>query len=365
MVEPLASADREWMRRALVLAARGWGRTAPNPMVGAVVVADGRMVGEGWHRRYGAAHAEVEALAAAGARARGATLYVTLEPCNHQGKTPPCVDAILAAGIRRVVAATEDPHPVAAGGAARLRAAGVDVTVGVLARAARELDAPFFHAAAGAIRPWVTLKLAITLDGAIADADGRSAWITGEWARRRVHRLRANADAIAVGSGTALVDDPALTVRDARRPRVPPLRVVFDRRLRMPPTSRLARSARDVPVLVLAGPHPDAATAAPLLAAGVEVVPTADLHDALVQLRERGVRHLLAEGGAGLVGALLRNALVDRLIIFQSPRILGAGARNAFAEVSPVPVTDARPLRLIVRRALGDDLMSVYALEGR
>jgi diaminohydroxyphosphoribosylaminopyrimidine deaminase/5-amino-6-(5-phosphoribosylamino)uracil reductase len=364
MREPLASADREWMRRALALAARGWGQTAPNPMVGAVVVADGRVVGEGWHPRYGAAHAEVEALAMAGPRARGATLYVTLEPCNHQGKTPPCVDAILAAGIRRVVAATADPHPVAAGGAARLRSAGVDVTVGVLARAARELDAPFFHAAAGAIRPWVTLKLAITLDGAIADAEGRSAWITGEPARRRVHRLRANVDAIAVGSGTVLADDPALTVRDARRPRVPPLRVVFDRRLRTPPTSTLARTARETPVLVLAGPRLDA-TAAPLLAAGVDVVPTADLHDALGQLRERGVRHLLVEGGAGLAGALLRNALVDRLIIFQSPRILGAGARNAFAEVPPVAVADARPLRLVVRRALGDDLMTVYALEGR
>src|SRR3954466_7672080 len=226
---PVQERDSAFMRRALGLASRGWGQTAPNPMVGAVVVQAGEIVGEGWHARYGDAHAEVEALRAAGDRARGATVYVSLEPCNHFGKTPPCVDALIAAGVSRVVAATRDPTAPASGGAERLRAAGIDVAFDIEVAAARELNAPFFHAATSD-RPWVSVKLALSIDGAIADAGRGPAWLTAKKAGREVHRLRAGSDAVAVGLGTVRADNPELTVRDAPPPRVPPARVVFTRR---------------------------------------------------------------------------------------------------------------------------------------
>jgi diaminohydroxyphosphoribosylaminopyrimidine deaminase / 5-amino-6-(5-phosphoribosylamino)uracil reductase len=359
--------DRTYMRRALALARRGWGWTAPNPMVGAVVVRDGAVLGEGWHRAWGQPHAEVEALREAGDRARGATIYVTLEPCNHSGKQPPCVDALIAARVARVVCATRDPNPVAAGGAERLRTAGVAVEFGVEEEAARELNAPFFHAATGRAsrlaRPWVTLKLALSLDGAIADHTRRQAWLTGPEARRAVHRIRAGHDAVAVGIGTALADDPALTVRAGRAPRVPPLRVVFDRRLRLPDDSLLARTARDVPVLVLAGGDAPAEREAALRAGGVAVVRVADTPAALAHLAARGVRSLLVEGGAGLAGSLLGSLAVDRLVIFQAPVLLGAGALPAFSGVSAAVAAQAARWRPIARRAFGPDLMTVYAPE--
>src|SRR5688500_3271295 len=210
--------DAEHMRRALVLARQGWGQTAPNPMVGAVVVRGGVVVGEGYHARYGGDHAEVAALRAAGLLARGATVFVTLEPCTHFGKTPPCADALVAAGVSRVVAATRDPSPAARAGADRLRDGGIEVVTGVEERAARELNAPFFHAF-GSDRPWVTLKLAVSIDGAITDATRTAGWFTGPESRREVHRLRAGSDAVAVGSGTVIADDPELTVRDFPAPR--------------------------------------------------------------------------------------------------------------------------------------------------
>jgi diaminohydroxyphosphoribosylaminopyrimidine deaminase/5-amino-6-(5-phosphoribosylamino)uracil reductase len=254
------SDDARWMARALELAGRGWGRVAPNPLVGAVIVRDGELVGEGWHTEYGHPHAEVEALRAAGEAARGATAFVTLEPCSHHGKTPPCTGALLAAGIRRVVFAASDPNPKAAGGGEVLREAGVEVLGGVMAGEARDQNAVFFHthSPAGAERPFVALKLALTLDGRIADHAGSSVWITGDDARSEVHRLRAGFDAVAVGSGTALADDPKLTVRGALEPRVPPVRVVFDRRLRLPLESALVTTAREVPVMVVAGTVPPA-----------------------------------------------------------------------------------------------------------
>jgi diaminohydroxyphosphoribosylaminopyrimidine deaminase/5-amino-6-(5-phosphoribosylamino)uracil reductase len=321
------------MRRALRLAQRGWGQTAPNPLVGAVVVRDGVVVGEGWHARWGGAHAEVEALRAAGERARGATVYVTLEPCNHHGKTPPCTDALLAAGVRRVVVAAADPNPAAAGGAEWLRAAGVEVTVGVEAGAAVEQNAPFFHAIRSD-RPWLTLKLALSIDGALADHTRRPGWLTGPRSRREVHRLRAGSDAVAIGIGTALADDPLLTVRDAPAPRVPPLRVVFDRQARLPPTSRLVRSLAEGPVAVVChDPPPEAA--AGLERAGVTILPAEVTEEALVKLRDwHGVRSLLVEGGAGLASSLWDRGVVDRLIIFQAPVVLGAGALPAFAGAS-------------------------------
>jgi len=352
--------DMAFMRRALTLAKKGWGQTAPNPMVGAVVVKENVAVGEGYHSRYGEAHAEVEALRAAGDRARGATVYVSLEPCNHFGKTPPCVDALIAAGVSRVVAATRDPSPTAAGGAERLRAAGVDVTFDVEASAARELNAPFFHALASD-RPWVTLKLALSIDGAIADARRGPAWLTGKKARREVHRLRAGSDAIAVGLGTVQADNPDLTVRDAPPPRVPPARVVFTRRGQLPLASGLARTATEVPTIVVAE-SVDLAHARRLMSLGVEVVAATSLEEGMRALRQRGVRSLLVEGGATISGALLGANLVDRLIIFQAPVLLGAGSLPGFENAPPMAAAGARRYPVVRRAELDDDLMTVYAL---
>ena len=344
------------MRRALALARRGWGRTAPNPMVGAVLVRDGLLVGEGYHAGYGEPHAESTALAEAGDRARGATAYVTLEPCNHQGKTPPCVDALIAAGIRRVVCATRDPNAVAGGGSERLGAAGIEVAFGVGEPEARELNAPFFFAAAGAKRPWLTLKLAVSVDGAIADAGLERRWLTGEASRSHVHRLRAGSDAVAVGIGTVLADDPALTVRHGRRPRVAPLRIVFDNTARLPLDSRLAKSARRTPVLVLGNAAPPASVEA-LRKKGVTVEAADGIAGAMQVLHARGVRSLLVEGGAGLAGALLGASVVDRLIIIQAPVVLGPGALAAFGSAPPI-----ERLRVVDRRELGDDLVTAYAV---
>ncbi|MFI5310975.1 MAG: bifunctional diaminohydroxyphosphoribosylaminopyrimidine deaminase/5-amino-6-(5-phosphoribosylamino)uracil reductase RibD [Gemmatimonadales bacterium] len=348
--------ERAWMRRALALARRGWGQTAPNPMVGAVVVRESAVVGEGFHARFGEAHAEVRALESAGPRANGATMFVSLEPCNHQGKTPPCSEAIIAAGVRRVVAGTRDPSTVAGGGAERLRAAGIVVELGLEEAEARELNAPFLFGSSGARRPWVTLKLAVSLDGAVAGPSGAPRWFTGEAARRYVHRLRAQADAIAVGIGTAIADDPALTVRHGRRPRVAPLRVVLDRSARLPLAGRLAKTARRVPTLVLAE-RPDEARAGALSASGVEVARVDGLTGALGALHERGIRSLFVEGGAGVSGALLAAGMVDRLIIFQAAVVIGPGGLAAFGGA---PMTGR--LRVIERREFGDDLMTTYAL---
>jgi diaminohydroxyphosphoribosylaminopyrimidine deaminase / 5-amino-6-(5-phosphoribosylamino)uracil reductase len=351
--------DESLMRRALALAARGWGQTAPNPMVGAVVVgADGQVVGEGWHAQLGAPHAEVVALGQAGTAAHGGTLYVTLEPCAHHGRTPPCADAVIAAGVRRVVYAASDPNPVARGGAGRLRQAGIEVTSGVCELQAVELNAPFHHAFASPL-PWVTLKLAVSLDGMLAPAGGVQQWLTGAASRREVHRLRAGADAVAVGSGTALADDPRLDVREHPSPRVPPLRVVFDRRLRLPLESRLVRTARDLPTLVVCADDTGPA-AARLAEAGVQLLPAATLEDALRALRDRGVRSLLAEGGAALAGSLLSQGLVHRLVTFQAPVILGSDALGAFSGVVPGAALD----RLVVgeRRILEDDVMTMFSI---
>ena len=358
-----AADDARFMRRALELAERGGGRVSPNPKVGAVIVRDGNVVGEGWHAEYGQAHAEVAALLAAGPRARGATAYVSLEPCNHTGKTGPCSEALIAAGVARVVFAAHDPNPNAAGGAARVAAAGIDVMSGVLEREALDQNAPFFFAARGAERPFVTLKLAVSIDGAIVDASREPGWLTGEDARNAVHGLRAESDAIAVGIGTALADDPALTVRHAVPPRRPPLRVVFDRAARLPRHSQLARTARELPVLAFTeGSSPDSEAA--LRAVGVEIVAVSTAGDALRHLGTRGVRHLLVEGGAALGSSLLAAGLVDRLVIIHAPVILGAGALPAFAAFPSQRAGEAPRFRVVERKALGADLMTVYAVSG-
>lgn len=335
------------MRRALELARRGRLGTHPNPMVGAVLVRDGRVVGEGWHREYGGPHAEVEALVAAGEAARGATLYVSLEPCSHHGRTPPCTDAIIAAGIARVVIAVEDPNPVARGGADRLRAAGLDVITGVERDAARSLNAAFFHVhERGA--PFVALKLALSLDGLIGARPGERTSITGPEAQAETHALRAAHDAVVVGSATARIDDPLLTVRRVTAAR-PPVRIVIDTGAGLDPGSRLVATVGEAPVWVVCAEDAPAAHRQRLEQAGVRVLPVprasgghspapgggsparVDLHAAVAALREQGLRAVLVEGGAVLAAGLLEAGLVHRLHLFVAPRFLGSPGIPAFA----------------------------------
>ncbi len=316
------------MARALLLAARGRGRTAPNPMVGAVVVTpDGVTVGRGYHEAAGGPHAEVHALAEAGPRARGATLYCTLEPCCHWGRTGPCTERIVAAGIARVVAAVEDPNPkVKGGGVGYLRAHGVEVTVGPGRDEAVRLNAPFFTAMRLG-RPHVTLKVALSLDGRVAAAPGRPTRLTGPAANRLIHLERAEVDAVAIGSGTLLADDPQLTPRGAYRAR-PLTRVVFDRRLRTPPSARLLSTLGAGPVIIAttaAGAEAQAARARGLEAAGAELlVAGEDLSVALEALARRGVQSLVVEGGPALHAAVWRAGLVDCVRIWITPLALGA-----------------------------------------
>lgn len=351
------------MRRALELAANGWGRVAPNPLVGCVIVrGDGTLAGEGWHTEYGQPHAEVEALRAAGEAARGATAYVTLEPCAHWGKTPPCTRGLLEAGVRRVVFAAADPNPKAAGGAETLRQAGVDVLGGVEADAAREQNHVFFHAHSteGEERPFVALKLALSLDARIADRDGRSVWITGGAARGETHRLRAGYDAIAVGIGTALADDPQLTVRGPLEPRVAPTRVVFDRHLRLPADGTLARTAKEVPTLVVAGIDADGARERALVNAGVRVLRADGLGAQLRAVRDAGIRSMFVEGGAGLASAMLAADAVDRQYLFYAPVMLGPQALNAFGGIGSPGIGEATRWRHVRTETFeGDTLITL------
>ncbi len=346
------------MERALDLAWRGWGRVHPNPMVGAVVLAGDRPVAEGWHAEFGREHAEVVALAEAGPLARGSTLVVTLEPCRHHGKQPPCVGAITAAGVRRVVIGAADPSPEAGGGAGELAAAGIDVAWGAAADAVRGQNAAFFHRQAESGRPFVALKLATSVDGAIADAGGRSRWLSGPEAREYVQWLRAGFDAIAVGGETARRDDPALTARGTPAPRRAPARVIFTRSGRLDPSSRVVRTAREVPTTLVVSPG-QAAVAEPARAAGVEVLPAGGLAEALGALDRAGVQSLLVEGGGDLAGQLLEAGLVDRLYWIQAPLWLGAGARPAFGGLGPRGLDQVRRWRPVERRALGDDTLLV------
>jgi diaminohydroxyphosphoribosylaminopyrimidine deaminase/5-amino-6-(5-phosphoribosylamino)uracil reductase len=351
--------DREAMARALELAWRGWGRVQPNPLVGAVVVRDGAIVGEGWHAEYGGPHAETVALAKAGDAARDATMLVTLEPCAHQGKQPPCTDALIAAGVKRVVAALADPNPVAAGGAARLQSAGIEVELGLLDRSAAFQNAVFLHANREPGRPFVAVKLATTLDGRIADANGNSRWISGADAREFVHWLRAGFDAIGVGGVTARADDPALTVRGPLQPRTPPLRVLFAADGDIPDSLALVKTARTIPTTVVVAPSTKAARIEPIEALGVEVIKSPDLPSALRSLRDRGVMSLLVEGGGRLAGALLAAGVVDRYYWVQSPLWLGIGAVPAIAGLPTTLLGEAARWKVSERRALGEDTLLV------
>ncbi|MGH7711063.1 MAG: bifunctional diaminohydroxyphosphoribosylaminopyrimidine deaminase/5-amino-6-(5-phosphoribosylamino)uracil reductase RibD, partial [Gemmatimonadaceae bacterium] len=281
-----------------------------------------------------------------------------LEPCAHTGKTPPCTAAILAAGVRRVVAAVADPNPTARGGAKKLRKAGVDVTLGVLEAEAREQNVIYFHGAEF-YRPFVTLKLAVSREGAIVDGTRTPRWLTGEEARRAVHRLRAGHDAIAVGLGTVLADDPLLTVREAPAPRKPPVRVVFSRGGKLPATSRLVATTREAPVILMVM-RIDPEHRAALVAAGVTVLEVRDLNDGLLELASRGIRSVLLEGGARIAGAALRAGSVDRIVMFQTPTELGPEGLMAFAFAPPDLVPPGPKWKIVQEEKLGDDLMIVY-----
>lgn len=357
--------DRRWMERALELAARGWGRVEPNPMVGAVVVRGDRAVGEGYHREHGGPHAERLALEEAGEEARGATLYVTLEPCTHHGNTPPCTDAVLRAGVSRVVIACRDPHRDARGGADELRRRGLQVRCGVAGERARAQIARFLWRASTG-RPWVTLKYGLTLDARLARREGEQTRVTGEEAHREVHRLRAGHDAILVGRRTAVVDDPLLTARGEPEPRVPPARVVLDPELRLPAESRLARTADSAPVWAVSGPDAPEDRRRDLERRGVRVVelPEADpgrIHlDALTSfLAEEGVGSLMVEGGGRVGSAFLAGGHVHRMRLFYAPRLFGPDGVPAFPG-APGEGRPEGPEWIVARRAgYGDDTLVV------
>jgi len=352
------------MATALRLAARGLGRVWPNPAVGCVLVRDGRCVGRGWTQPGGRPHAETEALVRAGEAARGATAYVSLEPCAHHGKTPPCTDALLAAGVARVVTAVEDPDPrVAGAGHARLREAGVAVTEDVGRAAAEWLNEGFFRRIRDG-RPLVALKLAQSLDGRIATATGESRWITGPAARAAGHRLRAEHDAIMVGSGTALADDPALTCRLAGLEDRSPVRVVVDGRARLAPTSVLARTAAEVPTWLLTTTGADTRAleevgVRPIVVAADErgrVAPAA----ALAALGERGVTRVLVEGGAALAATLVARDLVDRLHLFTAGKLVGGDGLAAVGGFGLEALARAPRFRHIDDLACGPDRLQSW-----
>jgi diaminohydroxyphosphoribosylaminopyrimidine deaminase/5-amino-6-(5-phosphoribosylamino)uracil reductase len=365
-----AATDRRFMAMALALAERGLGNVWPNPAVGCVLVKAGRVVGRGWTQPGGRPHAETEAIARAGAAAaRGSTAYVTLEPCAHHGRTPPCADAMLAAGIARAVIGSQDPDPRVDGrGIARLRAAGVEVGVGCLADEVRRLADGFFRRIRDG-RPAVSLKLATSADGRIATATGESRWITGPEARAEGHRLRLRHDAILIGSGTALADDPLLTCRLPGLEARSPVRVVIDRRLRLTPESRLARSARELPVWLFTravGTPAASALAAtgvsvlPLAAvAAAEAEPAASLREALAALAAHGITRVLVEGGAAVATAFLRARLVDRLYRFEAPLLLGADGAPAVQPLGVRRLGDAPRWRRVEERPLGPDRLTV------
>ncbi len=355
----LADIHLKYMRLALQLARKGVGKTAPNPAVGCVIVKDGAVVGEGWHRRAGTPHAEAHALHQAGSLAAGADVYVTLEPCAHYGKTPPCAEALIAAKVARVFAGMVDPNPQVSGkGVALLEKAGIATKTGLLEEECRRLNEPFIkHIATG--MPFVTLKCAMTLDGMIATAAGDSRWVTGAAARRYVHRLRSQMDAIMVGAGTILADDPQLTAR------VPggrdPIRVIVDSHLRLPLTARVINQRSTAPTLI-ATLDGTTAQAAALRKQGIELLiceeldNRLDLVDICRQLGRRGVQSLLLEGGATLAGEMLRCGLIDKVIFFYAPVLIGGAGRQLFTGPGVAKMMAAWPVRDLTLRRFGADI---------
>lgn len=350
-----------YLKRALRLAEKGRGQVSPNPLVGAIVVRDGEIVGEGYHARYGGPHAEVVALREAGERAKGSTLYVTLEPCCHHGKTPPCTDAILSAGVQRVVVGAVDPNPLVNGrGLELLRQAGVQVELVQEWEPAVRLNRGYFKWVRSGI-PWVTLKAAITLDGKIATTTGRSKWITSEAARRLAHRLRAEHDAVLVGRGTVQADDPALTVRHVRG--VDPVRVLLDEDLGVVPDSKaVALASLDRKTVVFTAEDAPDQVARKLQAKGVEVIRVSRLQDGSLDplavlrgLGQRGITSVMVEGGARVFTSLLRERLVDEFVFFVAPKIFGDGV-SVIGDLGIEDVGDAPLLEFKMVRRIGPDL---------
>ncbi|MDO9127844.1 bifunctional diaminohydroxyphosphoribosylaminopyrimidine deaminase/5-amino-6-(5-phosphoribosylamino)uracil reductase RibD [Parvibaculum sp.] len=370
MVRPY---DTQFMKMALALAERGLGQVAPNPAVGCVIVReDGdrpRVVGRGWTQPGGRPHAETEALRRAGALAKGATAYVSLEPCSHHGKTGPCAEALIEAGIRRVVGALADPNPAVAGrGFALLQAKGIDVTENVCAADAHYLNEGFFLAMSEK-RPLVTLKIASSLDGRIATHDGHSQWITGDRARERGQLLRATHDAIMVGSATAIVDDPELTCRLPGLGDRSPVRIVADGRLRLPLTSKLVRDARKVPVWLLTLPGSEAQRRKAFEDCGVTLIEVEagengvmDMRNALEAIAERGITRLLVEGGSRLAASLVLARLVDRIEWFRAPKVIGGDGYPAIAALGVKNLDNAPMFDLRETVTLGEDSLASYVL---
>ena len=351
---------RTYMKRAIALARRGMGRTSPNPAVGCVIVRDGMVVGEGWHRKAGEPHAEIHALRQAGAAAGGADVYVTLEPCAHFGKTPPCAEALIAAGVKRVMAAMIDPNPQVGGrGIGMLRAAGIEVTVGLMEEQSRLLNEPFIKYVTTGM-PFVVLKSAMTLDGKTATHSGDSRWITGEKSRLYVHRLRAQADAVMVGVGTVRADDPLLTCRIAGGK--DPLRVIVDSTLAIPlhaQVLQLKSSARTI-IATLAADTPKGKK---IGSQGVQLMQClerdgrVDLHDMFTRLGAMGVQSVLLEGGNTLAGEALRRGLVDKFLFFYAPKMVGGEAPGLFSGDGPAKMADAGRLGNLKIRRFGQDLL--------
>jgi diaminohydroxyphosphoribosylaminopyrimidine deaminase/5-amino-6-(5-phosphoribosylamino)uracil reductase len=358
--------DKKFMRRALTLARRGLGKTSPNPAVGCVIVVSGQIVGEGWHRKAGTPHAEIHALAQAGPMARGADVYVTLEPCSHFGKTPPCADALIAAGVGMVYVGMVDPNPRVAGkGIEKLQQAGISVRSGILEAECRAINEPFLkHVVTGS--PFVTLKSALTLDGMTATAGGDSKWITSERCRRVVHRMRAHSDAIMVGAGTVLIDDPELTVRLIRGGN--PLRVVVDSNLRAPLNAKVFEVSSSVNTLVAtlvsSGQQVDA-----LQKKGVELLVCSehegriDLHDLLRRLGTRGIQSVLLEGGSELAAEALRNRVIDKVAFFYAPKLVGGAGRGLFTGPGVSLMQDALSLERVRVSRIGEEFLVEGYLE--
>jgi diaminohydroxyphosphoribosylaminopyrimidine deaminase / 5-amino-6-(5-phosphoribosylamino)uracil reductase len=363
------AADQRFMALALALGRRGQGRTWPNPAVGAVVVKDGVIIGRGWTQPGGRPHAEPEALNRAGEAARGATLYVTLEPCSHVGKSPPCADAIIAAGVARVVSAIEDPNPEVGGrGHARLRAAGISVDTGLGALEAARDHAGHFRRIRDK-RPHVILKLAVSSDDKIGAAGRRPLAISGEPAKARVHLLRAQCDAILVGIGTVLSDDPLLTCRLPGMEARSPVRVVLDRSLRIPGTSRLVHSARETPLWVMTSNVSEAPAAMKLGAAGAQVIrlatttsaPTGlDLVDVLHALSEKGITRLLVEGGARVASSFVAASLVDELWLLRGPDAVGGDGVAALDALPLTAITQSPNFKVRASETLQRDTLTIY-----
>jgi diaminohydroxyphosphoribosylaminopyrimidine deaminase / 5-amino-6-(5-phosphoribosylamino)uracil reductase len=352
-----------FMRLALEEAAKGLGRTSPNPVVGAVLVKGGRIIARGYHRRAGTAHAEVVALEAAGAKARGADLYTTLEPCDHYGRTPPCSQAILDAGVRRVFVASSDPNPRVNGkGVTRLRRAGVEVVTGVLKDEADKLNRPFFKTVSTGL-PYVTLKAAVTLDGKLATATGDSRWVTGEPARAWVHRLRDQVDVILVGATTVQKDNPQLTTRLAEGGGKDPVRVVVDSHLRLSPKLTVFTQRSQARTVVATLEDPASRKAKRFAAAGTEVwqMPgkqgRVHLEALMRRLAKEGLNHVLVEGGAEMYGSFLREELADELLLFVAPKLIGSEGLSWSGSLGVKQMARALTVRTLSFEQVGEDLL--------